>query len=238
MTGAQQEKSVIQFIEERQLLRMREVNRYSQRYEAYKGHIHQSMTRERTIHSVEVTVRLRGIPVNTRPYFRFVRSFTQSNICFTPEPPLRKVHKPLHPPVKIEQSDLATRIESKELDRKEASISGVVLKNPFFNNPAKIAELSQDEELLAFSGPEYLISSLDDWLDVGDEIDHYVLTALGTVTVGGIVLLNPRCTWGNLTKRAHPSDGSGFREIAAEWARDEQMRERFKRASKRKKVRT
>ena len=237
---------------------LKEINRYSQRYEGYKGHIHhseelaffdelndglfllsarQSMTREGMIHSVDVTVRLRGIPVNTQPYFRFVRSFTQYNTYFTPEPPLRRVHKHLHPSVKIEQPDVVTRIESRELDRKKASISGVVLKNPFFNNPAKIAALSEDEELQIFSGPEYLICALDDWLDVGDEIDHYVLTALETITVGGIVMLHPRCTWGDLTKRARRSDGKGFRQIQAEWIRQEKMLERLKKASKRKKAR-
>lgn len=238
---------------------LKEVNRYSQRYEGYKGHIHhseelaffdelndglfllsarQSMTREGMIHSIEVNVRLRGIPVNAQPYFKFVRSFTRYDVYFTPEPPLKSVHITLPSCVKVEQPDVVTKIESRELDRENASISGVVLKNPFFNDPAKIAEFSQDRELLAFAGPKYLICSLDDWLDLGDEIDHYVLTALETVTVGGIVLLHPRCTWGNFTKRAHPSDGSGFREIAAEWTRDEQMQERFKKASKRKKVRT
>jgi hypothetical protein len=181
---------------------LKEIARYAQRYKGYKGHIHhweelaffdelndglfllsarQSMTREALIHSVEVIVRLRGIPVNTQPYVKFARSFTQHNIYFAPEPPLRRVHKTLPPSVKIEQPDVVTRIESKELNREKASISGIVLKNPFFNNPAKIAEVSEEEKLLAFSGPEYLICTLDDGLDVGDEIDHYVLTALETV---------------------------------------------------------
>jgi hypothetical protein len=198
----------------------------------------QSMTRKALIHSVEVIVRLRGIPVNTQPYVKFARSFTQYNIYFNPEPPLRRVHKTLPLSVKIEQPDVVTRIESRELNREKASISGVVLKNPFFNNPAKIAELSEDKELRAFSEPEYLFCTLDDWLDLGDEIDHYVLTALETVTVGSIVLLHPRCTWGDLTKRAHRSDGKGFRQIQAEWIRREKMLERLKKASKRKRAHT
>jgi Restriction endonuclease len=178
---------------------LKEITRYSQRYKGYKGHIHhseelaffdelndglfllsarQSMTRKALIHSVEVIVRLRGIPVNTQPYLKFARSFTQYNVYFNPEPPLRRVHKTLPLSVKIEQPDVVTRIESRELNREKASISGVVLKNPFFNNPAKIAELSEDKELRAFSEPKYLFCTLDDWLDLGDEIDHYVLTAL------------------------------------------------------------
>ena len=237
---------------------LKEIARYSQRYKGYKGHIHhseelaffdelndglfllsarQSMNTEGLIHSVEVIVRLRGIPVNTQPYLKFARSFTQYNIYFTPEPPLRRVHKTLPPTVRIEQPDVVTRIESKELNREKASISGVVLKNPFFNNPAKITELSEEKELQAFSEPEYLFCTLDDWLDVGDEIDHYVLTALETVTVGPIVLLHPRCTWGDLTKRTDRSDGKGFRQIQAEWIRGEKMLERLKKASKRKNAR-
>jgi hypothetical protein len=76
---------------------LKEITRCSQRYKGYKRHIdhseelaffdelndglfllsaRQSMTREALIHSVEVIVRLRGIPVNTQPYVKFVRSFT------------------------------------------------------------------------------------------------------------------------------------------------------------------
>jgi len=56
-------------------------------------------------------------------------------------------------------------------------------------------------------------------------------------TIGEIVLLNPRCTWGDLAKRAHRSDGKGFRQIQAEWIRREKMLKRLKKASKRKKAR-
>ncbi len=231
-----------------------EVARHSERYKGYKGHIHhseelaffdelspglfllsgrQSMTREGWIRSVEVIVRLPGIPADTDPYVKFIRCHTQDAVFFTPDSPLRTVRKSLTSPVKIEQRDVLTRIDSEELDRKKASISGVVLKNPFFGNPAKIAELSKDEKLLIFSGPEYLICALDDWLDPGDEIDHYVLTSLETVTIGETVLVLPRCTWANVTKRASRSNGGGFRQVQAEWTRREHMLERIKRASKR-----
>lgn len=231
-----------------------EIARYSERYKGYKGHIHhseelvffdelngglfllsgrQSMTREALIHSVDIIVRLPGIPADPEPYVKFIRSFTREPAFFTPESPLRSIRKSLPSPVKIDRDDVLTKIESKELDREKASISGVVLKNPFFGNRPKIAELSKDEELQLFSEPEYLICTLDDWLDTGDEIDRYVLTSLETVTLGEAVLLLPRCTWANVTKRAR-SRGKGFREIQAEWTRREQMLERIKKASDRR----
>jgi hypothetical protein len=125
--------------------------------------------------------------VNPEPYYKFVRSITSDNLVFSPEPPLRRKHTELCSSVRIELQDVITSIGSKELTREEGCVSGVVLKNPFFRNPSKIAELSKDKELPTYSEPEYLICTLDDWLDEGDEVDCYVLTALETVALGEAV---------------------------------------------------
>ena len=239
---------------------LKEIALLDQRYEHYKGHTHhseelaffdelnggglfllsarQSLTRKHWIHSGEIIVRLPGVPANPEPYNKFVRSITSDNLVFSPEQPLRRKHTELRSSVRIELQDVITSIGSKELKREEGCVSGVVLKNPFFRNPARIAELSNDKELLAYSEPEYLICTLDDWLDEGDEVDYYVLTALETVALGEAVLLHPSCTWGNLTKRAHPPDESGFRKIEAEWKHEDGVVERIKRASQRKRDRT
>jgi hypothetical protein len=235
---------------------LREIARYPERYKGYKDRIHhseelaffdelraggiflltarQSQTQKGCIHSGEVIVRLPGVPTNMEPYNRFIRSVSTDNGLFGPEQPLRRTHTRLLPTIRIELQDVITMVGSKEY--KPDCISGVVVKNPFYRNPTRLSELLKEEQLSAFSEPEYLVCRLDDWLDAGDEVDYYDLTGLEAVTLGEAVLLHPRCTWGNLTKRAHPiGRGDGFRKIESEWKERERMEERIKRASKRKK---
>jgi hypothetical protein len=108
-----------------------------------------------------------------------------------------------------------------------------VVKNPFFGNPKKIAKFTKNKELLAFSEPEHLICSLNDWLEVGDTVNHYTLTSLETVTLDGCILLPPRCTWGDLVKRAHPPSRDGLGKFELDWKFREHVVEKITRASKR-----
>lgn len=118
-------------------------------------------------------------------------------------------------------------------------VSGVVLKNPFYRNSTKLTDLLKDEALQAFSEPEYLVCRLDDWLDAGDEVDYFVLTGLETVSLGETVLLHPRSTWGNLTKRARPlGRRDGFSKLESEWKERDLIEEKIKRASNRAKRRS
>jgi hypothetical protein len=233
---------------------LKEIARYPQRYKGYKDHIHhseelvffdelngggiflltarQSLTIKGQIHSGELIIRLPGMPVDTEPYSQLMRSVAEYDALFTPEEPLHNHHVRLSPKIRIELSDVKTMIGSTEL--REGCVSGVVVKNPFFRNPAKISEILKEEELLAFAEPEYLICRLDHWLDKGDEVDYYVLTGLESANLGEAVLLHPHCTWGNLTKRGRPTERDGFGKIESEWKRRERMLERVKRASKRK----
>jgi hypothetical protein len=102
----------------------------------------QSMPRKGWINTGEVIVRLPGLPANTEPYQRFTRSVTTDNILFSPEHPLRRHHTGLPSSVRVELHDVITTIGSKELrpdNRSKGCISGIVLKNPFFQKPEKIA---------------------------------------------------------------------------------------------------
>jgi len=235
---------------------LKEVGLYSQRYKGYTDRIHhseelaffdelngggifllsarQSLTRPGQIHSGEVIVRLPGVPSNTEPFNRFIRSVTPDSVLFSPEEPLRRHHCHLPSSVRIYPRDFIASIGSSEIKHSEGAISGVVVTNPFFGDPKRIAEFSNDEQLLAFSEPEYLICSLDDWLEAGDKVDYYRLTGLEVLSVDEAVLLHPRCTWGNLTKRAHPKSSSGFRKIEAEWKYRERLLKQIKKASRRK----
>lgn len=55
------------------------------------------------------------------------------------------------------------------------------------------------------------------------KLNYYVLTGLESVSLGEAVLLHPGCTWGNLTKRAHPVERDGLGKIESEWKRRERM---------------
>ena len=234
---------------------LREIARHPQRYKAYKDRIHhseelaffdelrsggiflltgrQSLTQKGRIHSGEVTIRLPGVPTNMEPYNRFIRSVSTDNGLFTPELALSRTHTRLLPTIRIDLKDVITMIGSKEY--KPDCVSGVVLRNPFYRNSKRIAELLSEEPLSAFSEPEHLVCRLDDWLDAGDEVDYYVLTGVEAVILGGVVLLHPRCTWGNLTKRAHPpGQGDGFLKIQSEWKERERIKEGTKKVSKRR----
>src|SRR5262249_30103535 len=166
------------------------------------------------------------------PYNKFIRSVSRGNALFTPERPLRRRQTHLLPTIRIELQNVITMVGSKQYSHD--SVSGAVVRNPFFRNSTRLMNLLKDEELMAFSEPEYLVCRLDDWLDRGDEVDYYFLTGLETVSLGEAVLLHPRCTWGNLTKRGHPIDRrDGFRKLEFEWKERGIMEERIKRASKR-----
>ncbi|MGB9121357.1 MAG: hypothetical protein WCE73_12110 [Candidatus Angelobacter sp.] len=230
-----------------------EVARYAQRYKGYKDQIHhseelaffdelnsggiflltarQSLTIKGQIHSGELIIRLPGIPADTEPYKELIRAVGKDDVLFTPEQPLQTRQTRLSPRIRIEIEDVITRIGSTELG--EGCVSGVVVKNPFFRNPGKTSEVLKDKASLAFAEPEYLFCRLDHWLDTGDEVDYFILTGLETVSIGEAVLLHPRCTWGNLTKRSRPADPGGFRKMGSEWKRQKRLLERIKRRSKR-----
>jgi hypothetical protein len=57
-----------------------------------------------------------------------------------------------------------------------------------------------------------------------------------TVDFGQAVLLHPRCSWGDLTKRARPLGGSkGLRELQRQWNRRDEMVEQIKTLAKEQK---
>jgi hypothetical protein len=237
---------------------LKEIARYRERYKDYQGPIHhseelvffeelnrglflltarQSLTREGMIHSGKITLRLPGIPADARPYLKFIQTFAQKEIFFTPEEPLRRATR-LTSSVKIGLSDVIVTVQEIDPERPEGpGVSGIVIKNPFFKNANKIMNGSKDEAMSAFSEPEYLICTLDDWLDVGDEVDGYFITALETVRIGEVILLHPRCTWKKITKRAVDDRGDVLDKLQSEWKQRERWLSEIKQASKRQKLR-
>lgn len=234
---------------------LKEIARYSQRYDKYKGHIHhseelvffdelnlgifllsarQSLTRKGRIHSGEIVIRLPGIPADTQPYVRFIRSLTQENPFFRTEEVLSREHEFLGSTIKIKPSDVVTLIESNAF-RPDIAISGIIIRNPFFRNSEIFAKLAKQKNLAAFAEPEYLICTLDDWLDPGDEVDYYVLRSVEMSEIGEAILLHPRCTWGDLTKRTDPTKGKGFQQLKTEWRRRDRIAEAVQKASERRK---
>jgi hypothetical protein len=234
---------------------LKEIGRYSERYREYEGRVHhseelvffeeltcgvflltarQSLTREGVIHSGVVTIRVPGIPVDMSPYIKYVRTFSQQNLFFSPEEPLRRAW--IGPPaVEIPLEAVVTEVREANLLRPGGpAVSGIVIKNPFFKNPTVAAKLSKHEDLQAFAEPEFLICTLDDWFDSGDEVDGYEITGLETVTIGEAVLLHPRCTWKNLTKRTAPNKRGGLRNIQAEWNKRDTFLEQIEKASARR----
>lgn len=197
----------------------------------------QSLTREGWIHSGEAIIRLPGVPTDMEPYNKFIRSVAMRNAHFTPERPLKRTHTRLFPTIRVELQNVITMIGSDEY--KPDCVSGVVLRNPFYRNSTRLTNLLKDEGLPAFSEPEYLICRLDDWLDTGDEVDYFVLTGLESLSLGETVLLHPRCTWGNLTRRGRPLDRrDGFKKLQSEWTERDIMEGKIKRASQRRKRRS
>jgi hypothetical protein len=230
---------------------LKEIARHEERYQGFEGRIHhseelvffeeltygiflltarQSLTREGLIHSGEVTVRLAGTPVDTGPYLKFLRSLTQENLFFRPEKPLRRAW--IGPPsIEVPLDAVVTEIrDANPLRPGNAAVSGIVIKNPFFKNSPTTAKFAQNKELMVFVEPEYLICTMDDWFDVGDEVDAYEITGLETVTIGEAVLLHPRCTWKELTKRGHSKRG-GLKKLQREWKKQEDLVDQVKKAS-------
>jgi hypothetical protein len=230
---------------------LKEIGRYSERYREYKERIHhseelvffeelpygvflltarQSLTREGLIHSGVVMIRLPGIPVDLRPYLKYVRSFTQENLLFGPEEPLKRTW--MGPPgLDVPVEAVVTEIrDANPFGTGTAAVSGIVIKNPFFKNPMTLAKLANRKDLQVFSEPELLICTLDDWFDVGDEVDAYEITGLEALSIGEVVLLHPRCTWKNLTRKTAPK-GRGLSRVQAEWKKRESFLDQIKRAS-------
>lgn len=237
---------------------IKELGRHAERYKGYKGEIHHSeelvfcealnqglfllnarqrLSGHREIHSAEVTIRLRGMPIDAEPYIKFSQTVGQNNVLFTPVESLERSAVALLRWIRINPSDVITKIQQVRVNELgTVGISGLVIKNPFFQKETKIAKLSNAEVMAQFAESEYLICTLDDWLEVGDEVDQYVLTDLEAVATGGTVLLRPRCTWRKLTKRVDPNEKKNqFKEIEFEFERRERLLERIKRASNRRK---
>jgi hypothetical protein len=236
---------------------LREIGRYSERYQKYEGQVHhseelvffeeltcgvflltarQSLTRKGWIHSGVITIRVPGIPVDMRPYLRFAQTFTQEHLFFSPDEPLRRTW--VGPPaVEVPLETVIAEIRDTNPVRPSgglAAVSGIVIKNPFFRNPKTAAKLSKNKELLPFAEPEYLICTLDDWLDAGDEVDGYEMSGLETVTMGEAILLHPRCTWKNLTKRVASSKGRNLDDLHSDWKRRDDFLEQIEKASARR----
>jgi hypothetical protein len=237
---------------------LREIARYSERYREYKGQVHhseelvffeeltsgiflltarQSLTRKGWIHSGIATIRVPGIPIDTGPYLKFARAFTQENLFFSPEERLKRAWTG-PPGVDVPLETVVGEIRDLSPGRPGTlvPVSGIVIKNPFFRNPKMAAKLSKNKELLPFAEPECLICTLDDWFDAGDEVDGYEITGLETASIGEAVLLHPRCTWKNLTKRIASEDQkkSDMRNFQAEWKRRDEFSEQMKKASSRR----
>jgi len=238
---------------------LKEIGRHTERYRGYKGYIHHSeelvfveelkhglflltarqrLNEQSSIHSGEVTIRLPGVPADTQPYIRFIRSLAQEDLLFTPEQPLQRSVVRLSR-VEIKLSDVITRIQAPKIgELGNFGISGLVIKNPFFNEAREIAKWSKAEVMLAFAEPEYLICTLDDWLDVEDEVDRYIMTGLEAVAIGEAVLLHPRCTWKKLTRRMDPNKKEdGFKQLESEWKQRHNLFNKIKKASERKRTR-
>jgi hypothetical protein len=235
---------------------VREIGRYSERYQEYEGQVHhseelvffeelkygiflltarQSLTRKGWIHSGVVTIRVPGIPVEMRPYLKFAQTFTQEHTFFDPDEPLRRAW--IRPPaVEIPLESVIAEVQDTNPVRPGglAAVSGIVVKNPFFKNPKLAMKLSKNKELLPFTEPEYLICTLDDWFEAGDEVDAYEMTGLETVTIGEAVLLHPRCTWKNLTKRIASDKRSTLGDLDSEWKKRDDFVEQIERASARR----
>lgn len=148
------------------------------------------------IHSAEVEIYLPGIPVDTQPFKAFCRDLNLSSGYFESVPESRaetetiRFYKRI--PLRVVSLVISDRYEGQ-------SISGAVVKNPFYRKPSMIQK-TKSRAMRYITQEELIFCALRDWLPVSAKPGTLVLTDLEATMVGQSPVLRPVCTWETFTE--------------------------------------
>jgi Restriction endonuclease len=157
------------------------------------------------LHS-ELVIQLPGVPVDTAPFLDLCRytSNDWAHFEYIGERWTSRIR--LKKPVTL---GVIGKIVSREHfpsadPSRERFVIGVIARNPFYRSKSLPNELLKSDisPLHELKETELIISSLKDWYEDGDVVDHYVLQGVD-VTVGSVgQVIRPFGTWNQIVKRA------------------------------------
>ena len=150
------------------------------------------------LHSVELELRLSGTPVDTDKFKELCEATANSLAVFShlESTGYDEIH--IHPPMPLEP---VAEIHSK--DSRSESVSGLVVKNPFYKNRKKLpASTNQHSVLSMLDATEFLVCFMSDWHNVGDVMDRYELRCIEGTSTANVHAFRPICTWNECVREA------------------------------------
>lgn len=143
------------------------------------------------LHGVELELRMSGTPVDMSKFKELCEATGNSLAVFSHLESTGYDEIQIHPPIPLER---VAEIHSKEFG--SDSVSGLVVKNPFYKNRKKLpVSEKQRSILLMLDATELLVCFMSDWHNVGDVMDRYELWRIEGTWTANVHAFRPICTW-------------------------------------------
>ena len=149
----------------------------------------QQVLRDPFMYSVDMEIRLPGVPVNPGPFQSFCKDLDLEGGHFEPLPHSDTdtvyIHK--RRPLKLSQLVIS-------VDKGGESISGAIVENPYYMKAHPATE-SKNSAIQFLPQSELIFCYMQDWLPVGCEPGTLVLKRIEATWAGHSPVLRPVCTW-------------------------------------------
>ena len=161
------------------------------------------------LHGSELSIQLRGVPVDMAPFLELCRRTGNDWAGFEHIGVRQTFTHRFKVPIKVAAIGTVVR-KQPAFDTDEPgprSVVGIIVENPFFDRALpKVLDDDERTSLQALTEVERLLCSLRDWHDEGDVIDHYVLQGVETAVTGYAHTIRPFGTWHEILKRRWPQE--------------------------------
>jgi len=163
-----------------------------------------------TIAYAELEIRIPGVPTDIRPYESLSRTLGYRTF-FEPvvdgDPEVRWTFFDGKGP-RLEVQHLITQDNGQ-------IIRGLVAKNPFNVGGARRGRRDQAHVRALLRGPEHVVCTVTDMLDLDTKVDYFYVTEIATIPMAIRQPVEIKCTWHRLVDPPRPKEDTG-----AEWVED------------------
>jgi hypothetical protein len=141
------------------------------------------------VHGAEMQIFLPGIPVDMQPFHAFCRDLDLWSGHFESLGETSTETITFYDRIPLKVSSLVISV-----DDVEESISGAVVKNPFYKKMVKFKD-DQSQSTSYVSQQELIFCAFRDWLPASFKPGTLVLKSLEATRIGQSPILRPVCTW-------------------------------------------
>lgn len=178
-----------------------------------------------SLYSVDLLVRMPGIPLDSRPYLELVEMAGHQNAYFVKSDEKVYVAR-LEEPIPVKP---VARVISRSSEH-EPLVAGLVIENPFYGNSDALR--AEDHDLYSpfhqLSRSAKLVCMLKGRHGPDDVMSGYFLQAIRATRASDALIVQPICSSGSYVSIT-PSVKKPFREALAEIAAEGEAREKWKR---------